>query len=64
MTTLTDELLKQISMSGRSYPHEGRAMALEIMEWRKRAKEAAAKTTQQSAAQNAPGMPYPLGTYP
>lgn len=37
MTTLSDELLKQIAEgSGRCYPHEGKAMALELVERRKR----------------------------
>ena len=55
MSKLSDELLKKIAEgSGRCYPHEGKAMAQEIIEHRTRLKEAAAAAASLSGI-NGPG---------
>jgi hypothetical protein len=57
MTTLDDELLKKIATgSGRTYPHEGKAMAEELI--RRRAAEKAAATPPPTPTGYG-GMPYP-----
>jgi hypothetical protein len=48
-----DEVLKQISEgSGRTYPHEGKAMALELIEFRKQ------RAAQGNPAAQAPPTPF------
>lgn len=57
---LTDELLKRIAeSSARCYGHEGRSMAAELLQWRLKAKEAAARAAQvpAGAAIGAPAVP-------
>lgn len=57
---LTDELLKRIAESAaRCYGHEGQSMAAELLQWRLKAKEAAAKAAA-AAAQPAP-LPFAYG---
>jgi hypothetical protein len=60
---LDDPLLKKLATgSGRNYPHEGRAMAREILELRRKVAEAeAAKKASGSNGQQHfyPGIPFP-----
>jgi hypothetical protein len=54
VTKLDKELLAKIANgSGRCYPHEGKYMAQEILEWRKKAEEDLLKT------QPIPLLPFP-----
>ena len=62
MTQLTDELLKCIEAgTGRCYPHEGKAMATELLAARQRIAEL---TAPPKAAGNIPGFPWVPGVYP
>lgn len=57
MVALPDEIVQQIAEgSGRCYAYEGKLMALELIEWRRKAKEAAAPLT---LAPGQGGHPYP-----
>lgn len=63
MTTLSDELIACIAKgSGRCYPHEGKAMAAEILEWRKKATDALKAAAAAGAA--APTPAGGIGTLP
>lgn len=60
MGNLSDELIAKIADgSGRCYSHEGKAMAAEIREWRRRAAEAA-----KAAALTPAGPPPTTGSAP
>jgi hypothetical protein len=66
VTKLDDALLDKIANgNGRCYPHEGKAMAQELIEFRKAAAEAAkaATTAKLTATQPIPnpGLPFPWG---
>lgn len=57
---LSDDVLKQIaSGSGRCYPYEGRALAAEVIEWRRRSVDAAKIATLAMSQQSQHGGLYP-----